>query len=466
MRWTGFPVPHTVAAMNRTGDQTTYVTCRCQHCDGGIEFDSSGFDENETRTVPCPHCKLETTISVEKQSIPHVDSPSDEISDVSQEDYLRLLKWYRKAAEQGDSFYQTELAMAICAGLGATQDHVEATFWFQKSAEQGNQLAQFNLGACYWKGQGVEKNHEIGVKWFLKAANQGDGTAQRILGECYEQGDGAEQNLVEAYKWAKLAAAQNEKGAQEICDKIISKMSKEEMDNGQKLFETFEAKINDATKFTGVEYFDLIRRFANQGDIEAQQFLAQFCGNRGEAMKWTRMSAEIGSALAQYRLGIAYLSGDGVPENHAEGVNWLVKAAKQGSIVAHYQLGLAYCHGIGVPQNYIEAYRFANMAAAKGIEEARNLREMLLGKMSANQIALAQRPSTEQVDGDYTRQAIPSEVRREVWRRDHGKCVKCGSREKLEYDHIIPVAKGGSNTVRNIELLCESCNRMKSASIQ
>jgi 5-methylcytosine-specific restriction endonuclease McrA len=64
------------------------------------------------------------------------------------------------------------------------------------------------------------------------------------------------------------------------------------------------------------------------------------------------------------------------------------------------------------------------------------------------------------------RQAIPTNVRREVWRRDEGKCVKCASRKNLEYDHIIPVIEGGSNTARNIELLCESCNRAKSDSIQ
>lgn len=57
--------------------------------------------------------------------------------------------------------------------------------------------------------------------------------------------------------------------------------------------------------------------------------------------------------------------------------------------------------------------------------------------------------------------AIPGRVRREVWRRDEGKCVKCGSRERLELDHIIPFSKGGSNTARNIELLCEKCNREK-----
>jgi 5-methylcytosine-specific restriction endonuclease McrA len=78
--------------------------------------------------------------------------------------------------------------------------------------------------------------------------------------------------------------------------------------------------------------------------------------------------------------------------------------------------------------------------------------------------ALKTMESDEQAN--QRREAIPSEVKREVWRRDEGKCAKCGSRENLEYDHIIPVAKGGSNTVRNIELLCEACNRSKSDSIQ
>jgi hypothetical protein len=74
--------------------------------------------------------------------------------------------------------------------------------------------------------------------------------------------------------------------------------------------------------------------------------------------------------------------------------------------------------------------------------------------------------SGETQDVRESREAIPSTVRREVWRRDEGKCKKCGSRKNLEYDHIIPVAEGGSNTARNIELLCEACNRAKSDLIQ
>lgn len=60
---------------------------------------------------------------------------------------------------------------------------------------------------------------------------------------------------------------------------------------------------------------------------------------------------------------------------------------------------------------------------------------------------------------------ISSQVKNDVWRRDRGRCSQCGSNEKLEYDHIIPFSKGGSNTARNIQLLCESCNRMKNNKI-
>jgi hypothetical protein len=63
------------------------------------------------------------------------------------------------------------------------------------------------------------------------------------------------------------------------------------------------------------------------------------------------------------------------------------------------------------------------------------------------------------------REPIPEEVRLYVWRRDNGQCVRCGSRERLEFDHIIPVVSGGSSTERNVQLLCESCNRSKGATI-
>ena len=63
------------------------------------------------------------------------------------------------------------------------------------------------------------------------------------------------------------------------------------------------------------------------------------------------------------------------------------------------------------------------------------------------------------------REPIPEEVKFEVWRRDGGKCVICGSQKNLEFDHIIPFSKGGATTTRNLQLLCQECNRHKSDKI-
>ena len=60
---------------------------------------------------------------------------------------------------------------------------------------------------------------------------------------------------------------------------------------------------------------------------------------------------------------------------------------------------------------------------------------------------------------------ISQEVKDKVWNRDGGKCIICGSNELIEFDHIIPFSRGGANTYRNIQILCQSCNRSKSDSI-
>ena len=73
--------------------------------------------------------------------------------------------------------------------------------------------------------------------------------------------------------------------------------------------------------------------------------------------------------------------------------------------------------------------------------------------------------STPELSKKKRSRRITQEVKDKVWNRDGGKCVECGSNENLEFDHIIPHSKGGANTYRNIQLLCEPCNRSKSAKI-
>lgn len=62
---------------------------------------------------------------------------------------------------------------------------------------------------------------------------------------------------------------------------------------------------------------------------------------------------------------------------------------------------------------------------------------------------------------------IPTAVKVEVWQRDKGQCVYCGSKVNLHYDHIIPFSKGGSSTTAaNIQLLCAACNLKKHNNIE
>ena len=67
----------------------------------------------------------------------------------------------------------------------------------------------------------------------------------------------------------------------------------------------------------------------------------------------------------------------------------------------------------------------------------------------------------------HGRQSIPAAVRREVWKRDEGRCTwrgpdgqRCGSTWKVELDHFRPAALGGSSTVENLRILCRAHNTL------
>ncbi|MEK7550922.1 MAG: HNH endonuclease [Patescibacteria group bacterium] len=70
------------------------------------------------------------------------------------------------------------------------------------------------------------------------------------------------------------------------------------------------------------------------------------------------------------------------------------------------------------------------------------------------------------IELNHTR-LIPSEVKKEVWKRDGGKCVICESTENLHFDHELPFSKGGTSlTAKNVRLLCMKHNLQKSANIE
>ena len=76
---------------------------------------------------------------------------------------------------------------------------------------------------------------------------------------------------------------------------------------------------------------------------------------------------------------------------------------------------------------------------------------------------LLRRPRRVPSGREYQR--IEHDTRTFVWARDRGRCCSCGSNRNLQFDHIIPKSLGGSNIAENVELLCETCNLRKNATL-
>jgi TPR repeat protein len=77
--------------------------------------------------------------------------------------------------------------------MGVAHDDAAAVRWYQKAANQGDSHAQTNLGACNQNGRGVPQDDATAVSWHQKAADQGNANAQNNLGLMYLNGYGVSQ---------------------------------------------------------------------------------------------------------------------------------------------------------------------------------------------------------------------------------------------------------------------------------
>lgn len=58
----------------------------------------------------------------------------------------------------------------------------------------------------------------------------------------------------------------------------------------------------------------------------------------------------------------------------------------------------------------------------------------------------------------YGPKKVGKNTREAVFERDGHACVRCGSTDRLEIDHILPQSLGGPHILENLRTLCKSCN--------
>ena len=137
-----------------------------------------------------------------------------------QRDDAEAVRWYRRAADQGDALAQYHLGNTYAEGTGVSQDYAEAVRWYRLAADQGDARSQFSLGVMYAKGLGVPENDYEALRWFRRAAEQGDARSQFNLGFIYAKGKWVPQDYIQAHKWFNLAASRL--SSSDLRDRVVN----------------------------------------------------------------------------------------------------------------------------------------------------------------------------------------------------------------------------------------------------
>ncbi|MDR0812345.1 MAG: sel1 repeat family protein [Paludibacter sp.] len=318
------------------------------------------------------------------------------------------VKWYRKAAEQGNAVAQRALGLMYLnlegfsllpqdvklgiswlqkaanaeaqsalilaalyladeefAALEIKPNYAEAVKWFHKLIEGEIEDCQFGcreqniamniLGEMYEKGQGVEKDYLQAVELYRQSAEQENDEGQYNLGRMYENGYGVPKNDKKAVEWYRKAAENYSEDANDA----LFRLTGERIDlEGNEDAEPVED--DDPNNPNGVDYqFNLGLQYYNDGDYV-------------QAYEWWLKAADQGNLSAQGNIGVMYHNGKGVAQDYQEAVKWYRKAAEQGDAFAQNCLGICYYFGNSVKQDYKEAVKWFRKAAEQGYSESQN----------------------------------------------------------------------------------------------
>jgi TPR repeat protein len=275
------------------------------------------------------------------------------------QNYTEAMKWFLKAADQGNPRALYMMGDFYAYGWGVPGDGDKALEWYHKAASTGDAWAQDNLGWVLlgWREEaGIRKDDKEAAIWFRKAADQGSPSAEYNLAGLYLAGHGVPKSIDEGLNWLKRAANHTRDEKQAASDPLSFAIN----------VQMAASKLGDAYRYGWWGVFPY----------------------GPEAVRWYRKAAELGDSMAAVTLGQMYKEGERVPKDYAEAAKWFEKG---GGAAGEVELGRLYRDGLGVPQDYVLAYMWLNLAAPYLLGgTARRERDELSARMTPDQINKAQ----------------------------------------------------------------------------
>lgn len=279
-------------------------------------------------------------------------------SNISVDNNVIAVLWYRRAANQGLIEAQLKLALCYEEGYGVTKSKNEALKWYQFVANSGNEIAkqkvielkydkdiyrdvlryrpqvfkdadngnancQFILGEWFSSHNSQLSYKEEAVVWYTKAARSGHREAMFKLGDCYLNGSGVYCNVHEAIKWYVKAASIGHKAACLKLAHIYLYGVLMVIPNVKEAIKWYNRSGKDINKY---DLYEIGKAYYNGENVQKDM---------SKAIEYFRSAAEKGYAAAQYKLGLCYENGNGISKDIEVAKYWYKKAAKQGYCQTH-----------------------------------------------------------------------------------------------------------------------------------
>ncbi|MDR1311435.1 MAG: sel1 repeat family protein [Burkholderiaceae bacterium] len=212
-------------------------------------------------------------------------------------DLARAFGLYQRAAGQGHTASQIQVAQMYARGEGVQRDDARALDWYRKAADKGYALAQKAVGDFYRIGRAVAQDYAAAAGWYKKAAEQGYGGGLCMLGYLYARGWGVVPDMKKAKTLLEQGMAQDNACAQHYLAFLYRN--------------ALITLLPDTGKAT-----ELDQLAANNGDPEAQ-YNTGYVNELGwltyatdkDALHWYQLSAEAGYPPAMERLAAIYANG-------------------------------------------------------------------------------------------------------------------------------------------------------------
>ena len=270
----------------------------------------------------------------------------------------------QRAAAGGDPAAEFELAVVYHSGTGVKQDFVLARDWYAKAAEQGHSQAQRELA--------VLQGQPAGMSWLQKAADGNNGDALFDLAVMYARGDNGPQDLRRAFDFALRAAEAGQVQAQAFVASAYGLGVPVEANWMQSMYWAMRARAADL--------YDIEPMYSALAEDKAAALGTLFVPDQASESGAPRVPVALNKASRveqaisnKYLLAFMYQNGFGMPKDAALARKLYQECAAGGLPQAWYYLALMNKNGLGAPADKSLALEQMTRAAKAGLPEAQFL---------------------------------------------------------------------------------------------